>query len=553
VPQPDTLQINARAIHPVCPADGNGLQPNPIIPATEADTDAAIAKASNAQRTWAKSTFRQRRRLLKTLLHYILSNQDDIVKACCLDSGKTKIDANFGEILATAEKLQWTINHGENALRPSKRPTNLLMSYKSNTVLYEPLGVVAACVSWNYPFHNFISPVISALFSGNAIVVKPSEQTAWSSVYFTKIIQNALVACGHSPDLLQNIICFPDVADHLTSHPDIKHITFIGSRQVAHKVALSASRSLTALTVELGGKDPAIVLDDPSTIADIDNIACILMRGTFQASGQNCIGLERVIALPRAHDHLLSTIKPLIKFLRLGAVLRDSKAPDIGSMISSRSFPHLEELISIAVTQGAILHCGGKRFEHPVYPKGHYFQPTLLSNVTSEMAIAQTELFAPIFLLMAADTVEDAIAIANSTPYALGAAVFGHHKPDVQKCVRSIRAGNVAVNDFAAFYVCSMPFGGRDGSGYGRFGGEEGLRGLCNIKSVCEDASWARVLGMKTSIPPPLRYPVDGLRGWAVCKGVVETGYAVTLAGRARGLYGLLRALTGRGFKTKAD
>jgi acyl-CoA reductase-like NAD-dependent aldehyde dehydrogenase len=267
-----------------------------------------VSRAASAQESWAKTTFTERRRVLKTLLEYILSHQEDIVTACCLDSGKTKIDACFGEILVTAEKLQWTLKHGERALGPSSRPTNLLMCYKSNTVHYEPLGVVAACVSWNYPFHNLISPVISALFSGNSIVVKPSEQTCWSSIYFTNIIRGGLSACGHSPDLLQTIICFPSVADHLTSHPAIKHIIFIGSREVAHKVAASASKSLTGLTIELGGKDPAIILDDPTTIASMPDIASILLRGTFQSAGQNCIGIERVIAFPKSHDILLSTV-----------------------------------------------------------------------------------------------------------------------------------------------------------------------------------------------------------------------------------------------------
>ncbi|KAH0843660.1 putative aldehyde dehydrogenase-like protein C21C3 [Fonsecaea pedrosoi] len=404
------------------------------------------------------------------------------------------------------------------------------MCYKSNAVVYEPLGVVAACVSWNYPFHNFISPVISALFAGNAIVVKPSEQTCWSTLYFIDIIQGALRACNHSVDLVQNVICLPEAADYLTSHPGISHITFIGSRDIAHKVCTSAAKALTPVTVELGGKDPAIVLDDPKTIRTIDDVVSILMRGVFQSAGQNCIGIERVIALPAIHDKLLAEVLPKIKSLRLGSVLLSSpnNPPDMGAMISSRSFSRLETLISSAVAQGATLHCGGRRFNHPEYHRGTYFTPTLLSNVTPEMEIAQNELFAPVFLLMKAVDVDDAIRIANSTNYALGAGVFGHNQRDVQKCVRGVKAGMVAVNDFGAYYACSLPFGGVKGSGYGRFGGEEGLRALCNTKAVCEDHWLARSLGIQTRIPPKLQYPVSK-HGWDVCKGVVGTGYAFTL------------------------
>lgn len=137
------------------------------------------------------------------MLQYVLENQQEICRIACLDSGKTLVDAQLGEILVTAEKLKWTLDHGEKALSPSRRPTNLLMMYKRNTVRYEPLGVVAALVSWNYPFHNLIGPVISALFSGNGIVVKVSEQTAWSSAYFANIARGALVTHGHSPALVR--------------------------------------------------------------------------------------------------------------------------------------------------------------------------------------------------------------------------------------------------------------------------------------------------------------------------------------------------------------
>ena len=428
-------QISQGQIYARCPADGRPLEP--ITPADASQIDRAVLAAARAQSAWSNTSFQQRRQVLRTLLRYIIEHQEEIVRACCLDSGKTKIDACFGEILVTVEKIQWTIKHGEKALQRSNRPTNLLMCYKSNSVVYEPLGVVAACVSWNYPFHNFISPVISALFAGNAIVVKPSEQTCWSTFYFRDIIHGALRACNHDPDLVQSVICLPDVADHLTSHPGISHITFIGSREVAHKVCITAAKALTPVTVELGGKDPAIVLDDPGTIRGIDDVVSVIMRGVFQSAGQNCIGIERVIALPSIHDQLLSKVLPKIKVLRLSSVLlaeeRGEETPDMGAMISSRSFQRLEDLIFAAVADGATLHCGGKEFRHPDYEHGTYFAPTLLSKVRPDMEIAHTELFAPVFLLMKADHLSHAIEIANSTPYALGASVFGHDQPSVQR------------------------------------------------------------------------------------------------------------------------
>lgn len=261
-------------------------------------------------------------------------------------------------------------------------------------------------------------------------------------------------------------------------------------------------------------------------------------------AGQNCIGIERIIALPKIHDKILSHVLPKIKSLKVGSILLSPphSPVDMGSMISASSFTRLENLISTAVAQGAVLHCGGKRYNHPDYPNGTYFEPTLLSNVRSDMGIAQTELFAPIFLLMKASTVDEAIELANSTIYGLGASIFGHDSHDVQKSVLGVKAGMVAVNDFGSFYMCSMPFGGVKASGYGRFGGEEGLKALCNIKSICEDASWARLLGIGTQIPPKLQYPVSR-DGWGVCKGVVGTGYAIGWAEWVGSIGALLAAL----------
>jgi acyl-CoA reductase-like NAD-dependent aldehyde dehydrogenase len=452
--------------------------------------------------------------------------------------------------MVTAEKLQWTINHGENALKTDRRPTNLLMMYKKNTVRYEPLGVVAACVSWNYPFHNFISPVISAIFAGNSIIVKPSEHTAWSSSYFCDIIRRAIAACGHSEDLVQSLVCLPKVADVLTSHPKLDHIVFIGSRPVAHEVCKSAAKALTSVTVELGGKDPAVILDDSATVKDLESIASILMRGVFQSAGQNCVGIERVIALPRAYEKLIQIVTPRIKGLSLGSVLLDGRrpsprTPDVGAQISSKSFDFLETLIAEAVKDGARLICGGKRFDHPDYPDGHYFSPTLLVDVTPKMRIAQTELFAPVFVLMRAETVAEAVAFANSTEYALGASVFGHCRRDVDTCVRHIKAGMVSVNDFGTYYAVGLPFGGVKGSGYGRFGGAEGLRNLSNLKAVCEDGYPL----IQTKIPPTLDYPIqkgpkkDGQGAWEMCKGVVETGYQPSIWGKVSGVRKILTNL----------
>lgn len=385
-----------------------------------------------------------------------------------------------------------------------------------------------------------MGPIISALFSGNAIVVKNSEQTAWSSAYYASIARSALAACGHDPEIVHAFSCWPQTAPYFTSHPGISHLTFIGSRPVAHEVAKGAAKVLTPLCVELGGKDAAIVLDDPAgkseSEGEMHRVASIIMRGVFQSAGQNCIGIERVIAMPQAYGRLVGLLEPRIKGMRVGSDLNDDGV-DMGAMISPASFIRLERMIAEAVAQGAKLLVGGHRYEHPTHRSGHYFEPTLLADVTSKMRIAQEEIFAPVCVLMRAETVAAAIGITNSTPYGLGCSVFGptssyDARLQLTAVTREVKTGMVAVNDFAVFYAVQLPFGGVRGSGYGRFAGEEGLRGLCNMKSVCTDR-WPGLI--KTAIPSKLDYPMQA-GAWEMGKGVVEVGYGESWKRRISGL-----------------
>jgi len=533
--QPPVIKVpGSSAIQCYAPAIGQLL--GLVNPATPNAIDRAIEQASEAQKEWRKTSFRARRQVLRSLLQHVLDNQEEICRIACLDSGKTMVDAQLGEILVTTEKLEWTLKHGEKALRPTRRPTNLLMAYKRNMVFYEPLGVVAALVSWNYPFHNLIGPIISGIFAGNGVLVKVSEQTAWSSVYFTNIARGALVAHGHNPALIQTVACWPQTANHITSHPGLSHITFIGSRPVCHLVAASAAKTLTPVCAELGGKDVSIVLDTVSK-RDLPRVVEILLRGSFQASGQNCIGIERILSTPGMYEKLVSTLEPRVRALRLGP------NADVGAMVSSNSFSRLESLVDDAVQKGARLLVGGKRYVHPDHPSGHYFQPTLLVDVKPDMAIAQEECFGPIMVLMCASArdAESILDVANSSEFGLGSSVFGSESdPRLPEIVRGLKAGMVAVNDFGATYAVQLPFGGVRGSGYGRFAGEEGLRGLSNTKAVCEDRfGW---LGIRTAIPPPIQYPVpDQEKSWRFARGVVEIGYGLTVGRKIGGLLGLLK------------
>ncbi|THG94255.1 hypothetical protein EW026_g7180 [Hermanssonia centrifuga] len=369
--------------------------------------------------------------------------------------------------------MDWLVNWGEYYLKPESRSTNWMLVYKSAKVYYEPLGVVAAIVSWNYPLHNAWSPILAALFAGNGIIVKCSEHVIWSTQWYISAIKECLRVCGQNPELVQLVCCYPDEAEVLTRSPWIRHITFIGSEIVGRKVALAATEHLTPVTLELGGKDPAIVM--PAT--DIKQYASIWMRGLFQNAGQNCIGIERLIVHSSQYDEIYSMIVERAKQLRLGTALsqpNDGFIPtvDVGAMISSDRFNDLERVLETAINHGATVDAGGVRWKHPYLEHGSYFSPTVVGNVAPDSELAQREMFAPIATIIKYETLEEAIAIANGTRYGLGASVFG---PDQEHCVNKIakhlQCGMVSINDFAVFYLNQdLPFGGVKMSGYGRFG-----------------------------------------------------------------------------------
>lgn len=510
-------------IQSYCPATGQFL--GTVNVTTREDMNIQISKAKKAQEEWSKSTFTLRRKVLRTLGQYILEHQEDIARVACRDSGKTKLDALMGEIMVTLEKINWIITHGENVLRPSQRPgpSNFLMGFiKNGEVRYEPLGVVAAIVSWNYPFHNLVGPIVASLFTGNAIVVKCSEQVIWSSMWFIDMIRPILRLLDINTDLVQLCCCFPEDAHYFTSHPGLSHITFIGSKQVAQKVLESAAKELTPCVVELGGKDSFIVLDN---VKNLKSLSSIIMRGTFQSAGQNCIGIERVICLPHAYDALIDLLAPRVKSLRLGSDIDQLDDIDVGAMISDNRFARLSELINDATSKGARLLVGGKRYSHPNYPQGHYFEPTLLVDVDHTMDIFYEEVFGPILTMIKAENADSAVSLANATEYGLGNSIFGGSFKECNDIANRLKSGNVAINDFATYYVAQLPFGGTKKSGYGKFGGEEGLTGLCSAKSVVTDKPFIRFLGINNSIPAQIDYPIKDDESWTFISALNTAGY----------------------------
>jgi len=519
------------------PATGKELAVVPSLSAAEVKS--AVDRAEAASVDWRRSSFETRRRMLRTLLDWLLEHTESIVRVALRDTGKTHSDAVFGEILTTASKLRWVIDNCERVLSPDRRSTNLLLAHKISHVHYEALGVIGACVSWNYSLHNLLSPVIAAIATGNAIVVKASEQVAWSTALYARAISDALAANGVDPNVVQVLVgCEAEAAHALVSDERLEHLLFIGSEEIGRRVGATAGAVGTQFVLEAGGKDPMILLRS----AAIETFADIFMRSVFQSAGQNCIGAEAFIVHGELYDRFIALVEPRVRDLQVGCALDDppDHRVDVGAMVSDRNFDRVEGLIADAVKAGARLLVGGHRFKHPRWPSAHYFEPTLIVDVTTDMEISRHELFSPVMLVMRAASADEAIRIANATRFGLGANVFGRDKAECQRVARELRCGMVAINDFASGYLNQAnPFGGCRGSGFGRFGGPEGLRSLCNIKVVTRDRFHGII---QTSIPPRLRFPTsEPDRAWRFLVALVRLGFA-PLSSRIRAVFDLATA-----------
>jgi aldehyde dehydrogenase (NAD+) len=459
------------------------------------DVKAALDRARVAQKKWALSTFAERRKLLFALMEYVLKEHETICKTSAIECGKTLLDGTLGEILTTLEKLSWTAHYGEDCLKEEVREVGLVSFHKRASVSYLPLGVVSAIVSWNYPFHNIIGPMISALFAGNAFVGKVSEWSCYYASYYQEIVRDGLRKLGYSPDLVTFVTGFAEAGEALVEMSD--KVTFIGSPGVGKLVMKKASETLTPVVLELGGKDPAVVCDD----ADLKQLIPVVMRGTFQNCGQNCVGLERVVAHQGIHDTLVERLRPLVADLSQGPAC-EGDTKDCGAMtMGPAAIDKIDHLVQDAIKKGAKCLAGGKRgaASSPFYP------PTMLVGVTTEMEIAQEEVFGPIMVIFKAKDDEDAARIVNTCAYGLGASVFSADPKRAHALGRKLRTGMMNVNDFGINYLCqSLPFGGVKISGFDRFAGIEGLRGNCLVRSETQD----RIPGVKTEVPPAMQYPV---------------------------------------------
>jgi len=514
-----------------------------VVDMTAQDVHELCVKAKAAQVKWAKTTFTQRRQVLRTMQKYLMHHAADICRVSCRDSGKPKLDAMLGEILTTCEKIRCLLAHGELWLRPSYRTVSPIMIHKTAVVEYVPFGIIAPIAPWNYPFHNFINHILSGIFAGNAVVGKVSEHTSWSSQYFGRIVQECLAVHGHDPNLCQTITGTAPAGQALVTDPLVDKIIFTGSPGIGRKVMEAASHHLKPVVLELGGKDAFVVMDDCTTIEK--TILPFVMRGVYQNCGQNCVGVERVLVYESLYQEFCDKALSKVKELRQGIPLETCGADadiDCAAMVMEGQIDLIQSLVDDAVKKGATLLCGGKRNTMKMGDgvEGQFYLPTILADVTPDMRIFQEEVFGPVMTIVKVPDDDDAkcLDMINGCPFGLGCSIFGNNKSRALKMGRQVRSGMMCINDFSANYlVQSLPFGGVGESGFGRFAGPEGLRELCLERSILLD----RIPGVRTTIPACMDYPINKAKAVPFAESIIHFFYDESILGKIKGIFGLIK------------
>jgi acyl-CoA reductase-like NAD-dependent aldehyde dehydrogenase len=441
------------------------------LPASSvADVHTAYERAAHAQRDWAALPLPERLGVFHRFHELLLAERETLADLLQAETGKARRDA-FEELCEPALVTSHYLRAAGRLLRPRRR-RGLLPGAITVVELRQPKGVVGVISPWNYPFALALGDLVPALVAGNAVVLKPDSRTALSPLFGAELLYRA----GLPADLLQVVLGDgPTIGGAVVDTCD--YIGFTGSSRTGALIAARAGERLVGCSLELGGKNPMIVLDD----ADLAATARTAVRGCFANAGQLCLALERVYVPDAVFDRFAEAFVEETGRLRLGAGYR--YGPDLGSLTSGQALKTVSEHVDDARAKGATVLAGGR----PRPDLGPYFyEPTVLTDVTPDMLCHRAETFGPVVSLYPYATVDEAVSLANDTEYGLNASVVGRDPVRARRVAARLRTGTVNVNDgyAAAFGSTDAPMGGMGASGLGRRHGAEGLLRYTEVQTV---------------------------------------------------------------------
>jgi succinate-semialdehyde dehydrogenase/glutarate-semialdehyde dehydrogenase len=425
------------------------------------DVIAAATRARAAQPAWATTRFADRRRILLRYHDLVLRHQPELLDLIQLETGKARRHA-FEEIADTAIVARHYAVHAARYLRPERR-RGAVPGLTSTTVHHHPLGLVGIIAPWNYPLSLAVTDAIPALIAGNAVILKPDEKTPFTALRALDLLLEA----GLPPELFQIVTGYgPELGEPLIENVD--YLSFTGSTATGRIVAQEAAARLIGASLELGGKNPMIVLAD----ADLDAAVDGAVRGAFASAGQLCISIERLYLQRPIHDRFLERFVARTRALRLSAAL--DFTGEVGSLASADQLERVEAHLRDAVDKGATILTGGNR-RPDLGPL--FFEPTILAGVRPGMLAYDQETFGPIVAIYSFDDLDDVIARANSTRYGLNASIWTRDLRRARALATRLQAGTVNINDAYAATWASVdaPMGGFKDSGLGRRHGAEGI------------------------------------------------------------------------------
>src|SRR5579871_2121396 len=472
-------QSTNRSITSVNPANGEILRE--LSCADREQVRSAVARARTAQAIWFEIGVKRRIAILRDFQGKLFEKKSEIAAAITREVGKPLAEALVTEVLVVLDAARFLIDNAWNLLRDEPVPHgNLATKLKRGRLVREPHGVIGIIAPWNYPFAIPATETLAALVAGNAVVLKPSDLTSLVALELASLLHDA----GVPRDVFQ-VVVGDGAAGAALVRSSIDKVVFTGSVATGKRIAAAAAEGLLPVVLELGGKDPMLVLDD----ANVDVASSAAVWGAFVNAGQTCLSVERCYVHRNLYESFARQCADKTKQLRVGNGM--DSGTDVGPLIRERQLRIVESHVDDAKARGARVLTGGTRLHHLGV---NFYAPTVLAGVTQEMRIMREETFGPVLPIMAFHDDEEAVRLANDSEYGLAASVWTRDAKRGERLARRIHAGTVMVNDvISCFGISEAPHGGVKASGVGRTHGRFGLDEMVRVKYLDMD----RMPGMR--------------------------------------------------------